>query len=87
MYQLFICIFFLLYPASSCTLESVNTLYHGDSFPFSFLCTFASFEKPQTSQTILFKDPETTSSESSLVLPGEPLLLVQLSVISGAMSS
>ena len=66
MYQLFICIFFLMYPASSNTLESVNTLYHGASFPFSFVHTFPSFEKPQTSQAILFKDPETSSSEPLL---------------------
>lgn len=52
----------------------------------SFVHTFPSFEKLQTSQAILFKDPETTSSEPLLV-PGDLLLLVHLSVISGAMSS
>lgn len=87
MYQLFISIFFLMYPASTYTMNSVNTLYHGASFSFSFVHTFPSFEKPQTSPAILFKDPETTSSEPLLVLPGYPLLLVQLSVISVAMSS
>lgn len=68
MYLPFIRIFFLMYPASSYTLKSVNILYHGNSFSFSFVHTFPSFEKLQRSQAILFKDPETTSSEPLLVL-------------------